>query len=79
MQLSKTVSDLLVESLRTAPLRSLTLLTNDNLNVEFLIDALEANKWLEALSIEENNFDEDEATSIVNAVICHPKMDMLTI
>ena len=79
VQLSKTVSDLLVESLRTAPLRSLTLLTNDNLNVEFIIDALEANKWLESLSIEENNFDEDEATSIVNAVICHPKMNMLII
>lgn len=82
VHLGTVVSDMLLQSFKTAPLLSLTLKKNDlgADGIKFVVNAVKMNATLEALYIHDNHIESgNDAACIVRAVDKHPKVDRLTL
>ena len=82
MQLGEEVLALLLDSFKEAPLKRLILKGNqlgtDGIN--FVVEALKTNNLVENLGICDNIIQsDDEASSLINAVIKHPKVESLAL
>ena len=78
--LSEKVTELLVEACKTAPLKILSLQNSlDQQGFKFLMATIRNSASLESLDLRENSFTEDNANSIVEAVIGHSKLDDLLV
>ncbi len=79
VRLNKRVSDMLLLSFESAPLTCLSLLgaNVESNGIRFLVDSLRMNATLEAMCYEGDIDSRNDAMSLIDAVVKHPKCDML--
>ena len=84
MELSKEVFDLLLESVQASPLQRIVLVRNNlfenDYGVDFVVDVLKANSSINCMGIMNNLLEsEDDAHSLTDALINHPKLDTIVL